>query len=192
MDISKNPYAKNCHSEAVPSGDFLRGAGRGICFLCSPKNRFFVTLALLLACLAAPATAAAEELGRLFFTPEQRQDLDRRRATDRTEVEAPPQIREGPLTLDGHVQRSGGKTATWINGVPQYDSHGGRDPARVTVVPNADEPGVSLKVGQIYERMSGEVRDDLHGGKITVGKPSAKVEPAARRGAAAKSPAPAR
>ncbi len=154
--------------------------------------RPLTSLALMLFCLAAPAVAAAEELGRLFFTPEQRQDLDRRRATDRTEVEAPPQIKEGPLTLDGHIQRSSGKSATWINGVPQYDSHGGRDPARVTVVPNADEPGISLKVGQVYERMSGEVRDDLRGGQITVGKPSVKVKPAARRGAATKSPAPTR
>ena len=132
----------------------------------SPKSRFLVSLALLLACLA-PAAATAEELGRLFFTPEQRQDLDRRRATNRAEEEA-PQIKEGPLTLDGHVQRSSGRTATWINGVPQYDNPAGRDPARVTVVPNAGEAGVSLKVGQIFERTSGEVRDKLGGGEIKV------------------------
>ena len=90
------------------------------------------------------------------------------------------------------MQRSSGKTATWINGVPQYDNHAGRDPARVTVVPNAGEPGVSLKVGEIYERNSGEVRDSLGDGKITVGKPSRQAQPAARRGAAAKSPAPTR
>ena len=134
---------------------------------------------------------AAEELGRLFFTPQQRQDLDRRRATNRAEEEA-PQIKEGPLTLEGHVQRSSGRTTTWINGAPQYDSHAGRDPARVTVVPNLGEPGVSLKVGQIYERMSGEVRDDLNGGQISVGKPSPKIRPETRRGAAARSPAPVR
>ena len=132
-----------------------------------------------------PTPAAAEQLGRLFLTPQQRQDLDRRRATNRAEEEA-PQIKEGPLTLEGHVQRSSGKTATWINGVPQYDSHVGRDPARVTVVPNAGEPGVSLKVGEIYERNSGEVRDSLGDGKITIGKPPAKS------GAAAKLPTSSR
>ena len=170
MWILKNHQSETCHSEAE---------GRGICF--------FLALALTLACLATPA-AAAEELGRLFLTPQQRQDLDRRRATNRVEEEA-PQIMEGPLTLEGHVQRSSGKTATWINGAPQYDSHSGRDPARVTVVPNAGEPGVDLRVGQIYERTSGEVRDSLGGGKITVGKPPAK---AVAGRAAAKSPAPAR
>jgi hypothetical protein len=145
----------------------------------------------MLACLAAPAMAAAEELGRLFFTPQQRQDLDRRRATNRAEEEA-PQIKEGPLTLDGHVQRSSGKTATWINGVPQYDSHASRDPTRITVVPNEGEPGVSLKIGQIYERTSGEVRDNLQGGEIRVGKSAADARPAAKRGGAAKASSPVR
>ncbi len=154
-----------------------------------PPVSLALSLTLMLSCLAAPA--AAEELGRLFFTPQQRQDLDRRRATNRAEEEA-PQIKEGPLTLDGHVRRSSGKTATWINGVPQYDSPVGRDPARVTVVPNAGEAGVSLEVGQIYDRASGAVRDNLNGGVITVGKPSPKNEPATKRGAAAKSPAPTR
>ncbi|MFH1044080.1 MAG: hypothetical protein V1796_03285 [Pseudomonadota bacterium] len=177
MGISRNWKSRNCHSEAK---------GRGICF--------FYSLTLILACLATPAAAATEELGRLFLTPQQRQDLDSRRATNRAEEEAPaaPQIKEGPLTLDGHVQRSGGKTTTWINGVPQYDSHASRDPARITVVPNLGEPGVSLKIGQTYERASGEVRDGLSGGVITVGKPSPTIKPAKKRGAAAKPSAPAR
>ncbi len=150
-----------------------------------------VSIVLTLACLSIPVAAVAQELGRLFLTPQQRQDLDRRRATNRAEEEA-PQIKEGPLTLDGHIQRSSGRTATWINGVPQYDGISSRDPTRVTVVPNAGEPGVSLKVGQIYERNSGEVRDLLNGGEIRVGKHASKAKPIPARGAAAKSPAAAR
>ncbi len=135
----------------------------------------------MLTCLAAPAAAAAaEELGRLFLTPQQRQDLDRRRATNRAEEEA-PQIREGPLTLEGHLQRSSGRTATWINGVPQYDSHASRDPARIMVVPNQGEPGVSLSVGQIYERSSGQVRDKLGGGEIRVQQEAQPAAPNAPR-----------
>ena len=149
MATLKNFNRENCHSEAK---------GRGTCFSTCALAGFFFFLALTLPGLVAPA-AAAEELGRLFLTPQQRQDLDRRRATNRIEEEA-PQIKEGPLTLEGHVQRSSGKTATWINGVPQYDNGAGRDPARVTVVPNEGEAGVSLWVGDIYERMSGEVRDN--------------------------------
>ncbi len=175
MGICKYRRSENARSGA---------GGRGISFFHS------LTLLLALACLATPVAAVAEELGRLFLTPQQRQDLDRRRATNRAE-EAAPQIKEGPLTLEGHVQRSGGKAVTWINGVPQYDSRASRDPARVTVVPNEGEPGVSLKIGQIYERSSGEVRDSLNGGMITVGKPAPRKEPAKRRQAAAKSAAPA-
>lgn len=154
--------------------------------------RPLIVLALMLLNLAAPAAAAADELGRLFFTPQQRQDLDRRRATNRTEEEA-PQIREGPLTLDGHVQRSSGRTATWINGAPLYDeSQPSRDAARVTVVPNVGEPGVSLKVGETYERANRAVSDVLNGGEITVEKYPSKVPSATARGTTATPPTRAR
>ena len=203
MGISNNCHPENCHSEDVPRGGFplsrqagprkkdqdLRGTGQGICFMHSLKSGFFAALALMLLCLAAPA--AGEEFGRLFFTPQQRQDLDSRRAANRGEEEA-PQISEGPLTVDGHMQRSSGRTTTWINGVPQYDSHASHDPARIMVAPNEDGPAVSLKIGQIYERASGKVRDSLNGGEITVGKSAPEVRLPARRGAAAKSFAPAR
>lgn len=151
--------------------------------------RLLISLILMLMCFAAPASA--QGLGRLFLTPEQRQDLERRRATNRTEEEA-PQIKEGPLTLEGQVQRSSGKTTTWINGTPQYDSYTNRDPSRITVVPNEGEPGVSLKIGQTYDRPSGEVRDNLGGGKITVGKSSRPAPPVPGRGTAAKSSTPRR
>jgi len=154
-------------------------------------RRLVLALALALAGLAAPAPGAAGELGRLFFTPEQRQDLDRRRVTNRAEEET-PQIKEGPLTLDGHVQRSSGKTATWLNGVPQYDGGAGGDPAQVTVVPNVGERGIDLKVGQVYERASGSVHDRLDGGTIEVGRPAAKRPPAAARGGSAQLPTPSR
>ena len=150
-----------------------------------------IALVLVLSCLIPPTAARAEQLGRLFLTPQQRQDLDRRRATNRIEEET-PQVREGPLMLEGHVQRSSGKTATWINGVPQYDGYTSRDPARINVAPNAGEPSVSLKIGQIYERTSGEVRDNLGGGEIRIEHSALKGQPASKRDRAAKSPAPAR
>ena len=131
-------------------------------------------LALTLAALCLPSPADAQELGRLFLTPEQRQDLERRRATNRAEEEA-PQVREGPLTVDGHVERSSGRTATWINGAPQYDSVKSRDPAKVTLEPNVGEPSVSLKVGQTLERSTGTVRDGLAGGEVKVRSQAART-----------------
>jgi len=129
--------------------------------------RVFGACVLAFACIAIPALAPAQELGRLFLTPEQRQDLERRRATNRAEEEA-PQIREGPLTVNGHIERSSGKTATWVNGVPQYDKLSSRDPAKVALEPNEGEPKVSLKVGQTLDRSSGTVRDGLGEGEVTV------------------------
>ncbi len=86
------------------------------------------------------------------------------------------------------MQRSSGRTTTWINGAPLYDeSQPSRDAARVTVVPNVGEPGVSLKVGETYERANGAVSDVLNGGEITVGKSPSKVRSATAHGTAATS-----
>jgi len=125
-------------------------------------------LALLAAALHAPAAEAAEDLGRLFFTPQQRQDLDRRRAANIQEAAAV--IQESSLTLQGQVSRSSGKTTTWINAVPQHDTYGGSDPSRATIQTGEDESKVDLKVGETFDRARGETRDGLGGGKLEVRK----------------------
>jgi hypothetical protein len=129
-------------------------------------------MAALFAMLAmSPGVTQAEELGRLFFTPQQRQDLDRRRATNAVAaaVTAVDQV-----TINGQVSRSGGKSTTWINGAPQDDIRSAkdhRDPTRVTVKQGEDSPEASLRVGETLDRVRGETRDGLDGGKILV-KPS--------------------
>ena len=125
-----------------------------------------LVLALLAAVLRALPAGAAEDLGRLFFTPQQRQDLDRRRAANAQEAAAI--IQESTLTLQGQVSRSGGKTTTWINGVPQQDAQGSADPTRVPIRTSEDEPEVTLKVGETRDLVRGETRDGLRGGKIEV------------------------
>jgi len=128
--------------------------------------RPIVLLALLAVVVHAPLAGAAEDLGRLFFTPQQRQDLDRRRAANVQEVAAV--VQESTLTLQGRVSRSSGKTTTWINRVPQHDAYSSSDPTRVTIQTGEDEPKVELKVGQTFDRVRGEMRDGLAGGKIKV------------------------
>lgn len=123
-------------------------------------------LALLAAVLRAPLAGAAEDLGRLFFSAQQRQDLDRRRAANAQEAAAI--IQESTLTLQGHVSRSGGKTTTWINGIPRHDAHGSADPTRVRIQSGKDEPEVTLKVGQTRDTVRGETRDGIGGGRIKV------------------------
>ena len=66
--------------------------------------------------LVAPALAQTQApLGRLFFTPEKRQLLDRQRDLN---VQAQQETPEDPtLTINGVVTRSSGKRTVWINGV---------------------------------------------------------------------------
>ena len=121
--------------------------------------------ALCAAALVAGATlvpsppVSADELGRLFFTPQQRQDLDRRRASNVQEKEV---VIESSVMVNGHVVQSSGRTTTWVNGVPQYDTYSGRDPARVQLQDGA------LKIGQTLDRGRGEVKDSLQGGTVRV------------------------
>jgi hypothetical protein len=123
-------------------------------------GRTLLALALVAGASLGPARpAAADELGRLFFTPQQRQELDRRRASNIQEKEV---VIESSVTVNGHVAQSSGKTTTWVNGVPQYDTHSSRDPARVHL-----QDG-TLKIGQTLDRARGEVKDNLQGGTVRV------------------------
>ena len=129
---------------------------------------------VLLACasIALPAVAA-EDLGRLFLTPQQRLDLDRRRAANIQEALV---VQESTVTVEGRVSRSSGKSTTWVNRVPQHDTHTSADPAQVTISTGEGQPEVTLKVGQTHDNVRGEVRDGLAGGKLSV----KKAPPAAR------------
>src|SRR3974390_1439664 len=75
--------------------------------------------------------AKSLELGRLFYTPEQRGDMDRKRYTKppAPKIEAPAAAAPAPVapssphtvTLEGYVSRSSGHSTEWVNGVPQND-----------------------------------------------------------------------
>ncbi|MDD5181300.1 MAG: hypothetical protein PHT15_08585 [Gallionellaceae bacterium] len=103
------------------------------------------TLVLLLAISLAPA-AHAGGLGRLFFTPQQRAQLEHDRAHKPAAGEDSPAT---VLTVNGIVQRKGGARTVWINGKAQNagnsDEHA---PESMSVaVPGKAQP-VRVKVGQ--------------------------------------------
>jgi hypothetical protein len=138
-------------------------------------------LACLFAALLLGPAASAQELGRLFFTPEQRAALDaRRKARVPDKPAAVPQA-ESPVTrIDGAVRRSGGKSTVWVNG--EAVSEGAQaDGAKVTArergaarvtLPTGEGAQRDLRVGESLDRGSGEVRD-------VVGKDAVKVRPRA-------------
>lgn len=93
--------------------------------------------------LMLPVLVNADELGRLFFTPEQRAQMDFNYARD---VRPDDNVRA--LTLNGIVQMHGGKRTAWINGVPQTVGSDERAPESVPVPLPDQHKSVKLKVGQ--------------------------------------------
>lgn len=94
--------------------------------------------------LTASTLAHAEQLGRLFFTPEQRALLERGQQPD---TGKPENI--GSIAVGGVVQKHGGERTVWINGVPQVAGKGDeKAPESVPVtLPGKSQP-VRVKVGQ--------------------------------------------
>jgi len=124
------------------------------------------------------AGAQAQELGRLFFTPEQRAALDERRRARVPDKPAAAPVTESPITrVDGAVRRSGGKSTVWVNGetIPE-----GAQPGGAQVAPKASAPGrvsipvgegaqrFDLRVGESIDRGSGEVHDVIGEGEIKI------------------------
>ncbi len=121
--------------------------------------------------VATGQVAAQENLGRLFFSEQQRQDLDRHRQANIQETAV---VIESTVTVNGQVSRSSGRSTTWINGVPQESVRKPADAARVALPGGEGAPSVSLKVGQTLDKVRGEIRDPVSSGSIVT--PSGKRE----------------
>ena len=84
--------------------------------------------------VVAANVAAAESLGRLFFTPKERAALDRGKAGQLAElVELTPAEPKRPVEMNGYVARSDGKATVWMDGEPRYRQEAATrlDPAAV-------------------------------------------------------------
>ena len=138
-------------------------------------------LALGLAASAPALAQSHDTLGRLFFTPEKRQLLDRQRDLN---VQAQQETPEDPtLTINGVVSRSSGKRTVWVNGAAQNEKDIPSDvvvtpekknPARVVVQPS-QQSATQARVGDTINRSSGETMDVIGGGTIAVGKPGRPI-----------------
>jgi hypothetical protein len=105
-------------------------------------NRYSLTFLLLTLCGIFP-NAQAGELGRLFFTPQQRQQLEFQ------ETNSVDSERRNYIIVNGVVQKHGGSRTVWINGTAQPAEQGDdKTPSAATVaVPGKSQP-IHLKVGQ--------------------------------------------
>lgn len=102
--------------------------------------------ALSLYLLLTSYAQAEQQLGRLFFTPEQRKQFDFGKFQ-----EGDGNVSDS-LTINGIVQRNGGSRTAWVNGVPQKIGRSDeRNPASVPLsIPNQTQT-VTVKVGQKVE-----------------------------------------
>lgn len=96
----------------------------------------------------------AQALGRLFFTPQQRQQLDRQRALNIDDTRAP--ITQPDVNFSGQIKRSDGRVTTWINGVPDFDPR------------YSGSNGRPPKVGQTRDLNTGQITDGLQGGSVEI------------------------
>ena len=123
---------------------------------------------------AGAAPCGAQELGRLFFTQEQRAALDARRKARVPDKPAAAVVASPTTRLDGFVKRSGGPSTVWVNSETLNEEPRGRD-GRVSVPVGDSGARRGLKPGEVLDRGTGEVRDVIGEGEIRI-----------RRGAAAK------
>jgi hypothetical protein len=119
-----------------------------------------IRLLVLAMALAFCQGLGAQELGRLFFTPEQRDALDARRRSRVPEKAAAPLIIAPTTRLDGYVRRSDGRSTVWVNGDTADNSRPQSD-GSVAVSVGDGGPRVRLKPGEVLDRTSGEVTDVL-------------------------------
>jgi hypothetical protein len=136
-------------------------------------------LRLVVLFLCFVGTCEAQDIGRLFFTPDQRAALDaRRRARVPDRPAATPVVASPTTRLDGFVRRSGGRSTVWVNGESLTESApeapriepGRSSDARVSVPVGDSGVRAQLKPGQVLDRGTGEVRDVLGNGEVSVGR----------------------
>ena len=127
---------------------------------------FLVMAAMLPWCV----TNSAEPLGRLFFTPAQRNTLDAGKQLAKPRQAAP----NGPraATLNGVVTRSDGESMIWVNGhsVSRSGSPNASashsDPAAARVELQGAGGRVKLKVGQRFDRSTGKVQESYESAPV--------------------------
>ena len=152
-------------------------------------KRVLAALLAIAACASSSTAMAADPLGRLFMTPDQRARLEAKRQ-QKVEIsvkESEPQEEETPaasyLTLQGEILRSDGKRTVFINGVPYTESEApkgarliaGKRAGEVLVVPSESAAQVRLKVGQSLDKNTLNVDDAAQrAGSIVIGKPASR------------------
>lgn len=131
------------------------------------QKKIIFSCALLIIFTLPYVAVGEEKLGRLFFTPQQRTQLEQLENKPKGETEI---IISDKIIVNGIVQRNGGSRVVWINGIPQSrkSSNGisvERDiePDSVPVKILGADNSIRLKVGQSINLDSTELRNTNSG-----------------------------
>lgn len=104
--------------------------------------RLFTTM--LLFAISPVSSIQADNLGRLFFTQEQRAQLEYNYAHNvKTDGSGAPSM----LRVNGIVQQHSGARTVWINGAAQNSGHSGEPASEEIAVPGKYQ-AIKIKVGQ--------------------------------------------
>ncbi len=132
------------------------------------QANFLALLTTLLAC-QVQAQATAIPLGRLFFSPEDRAQLEHQRQRN---VQESRSLEAGTIRLDGIVVRSSGKSTVWVNNQDTREtgvvtSTSNKNPGQASLTTGNDAPA-DLKVGVTLDRNTRETSGGLAAGEVRV------------------------
>ncbi|MEQ1674085.1 MAG: hypothetical protein ABL865_03490 [Candidatus Nitrotoga sp.] len=108
------------------------------------KRLTLICITLGMFAWAISSALHAAELGRLFFTPKERAQLEQAQTSKQI-----PGSANSAVILNGIVQRHNGPRTEWINGVPQNaGTSDGKAPDSLSItLPDHSRP-IKLKVGE--------------------------------------------
>lgn len=103
-------------------------------------------LSILIYGLLSAGVAAAEPMGRLFFTPSERLELERN--AEKIHARENPDAPEATsLIVNGVIQRRDGRRIVWINGKAQ-EMEAGNTLAVIHIPAQGNRPAIEARVGQ--------------------------------------------
>jgi len=126
--------------------------------------------AIVVLALLVPGSAFAQEVGRLFFTPDQRSALDARRKARVPDKPAAVVVASPTTRVDGFVKRSTGPSTVWVNGEPLPEGAGDapRIGPRGSISLGDGGRRTALRPGEVLDRGTGEVHDVIGDGEIRI------------------------
>lgn len=110
----------------------------------NPIPKIMLLAFVAIAAIAWHAKTNAAELGRLFYTPEQRAQLE----TQKTTGALTEGGKQNSIMVNGVIQKQGGNRIVWLNGEAQTPVRANNNPASIDVAVPGESKHVQLKVGQ--------------------------------------------